>query len=254
MALSKNSGTVILGVPRSGTTLLRRLLNWHPQVHCGGETFLLTAAARFLRADKIVDGIDYGVLGGLAASNIAPQELLQDLRSLAEKYLGRMAQTAGKRRWAAKTAIDAFYIPEIEQLFAGRVRFVCLIRHGLDVALSLKDLCDANEIYLREIHDYLVRWPRPLVAFAQLWADLTTTLLDLAARHADTSLVLRYEDLVHAPAAEIERLTEFLELEQGHDLLPALRNDQPKGLGDWRTYEKTTVEESSIELLRKILV
>jgi hypothetical protein len=252
MTPTKRPGIVILGVPRSGTTLLRRLLNWHPEVHCGGESFLLTAAAKFLRADEIVDGIDYGVLGGLAASNIPPQELLDDLRGLVEKFFERMAQTAGKPRWASKTAIDSFYVPEIELLFQGRARFVCVVRHGLDVALSLKDLCDANEIYLREIHDYIVRYPRPLVAFAHLWADVTEKLLDLAARRPDSAIVLRYEDLVRAPSAEMERLARFLELEAGHDLLPALLNDRPKGLGDWKTYEKTAVEDSSIDRWRSL--
>jgi hypothetical protein len=247
MNSSTNSGIIVLGVPRSGTTLLRRLLNWHPEVYCGGENFLLTAASRFLRSDSIVDGIDYGVLGGLAAEGIPPQELLGDLRDLVSKYLERAARAAGKSRWASKTAIDSFYVSEIEQLFACHARFVCVVRHGLDVALSLRDLCDANEIYLREIHDYIVRHPRPLVAFAHLWSDVTASLLDLANRRPDSAVVVRYEDLVHDPESQIARLTSFLELEPDHNLLQALTSDQPKGLGDWKTYEKTTVEDSSVD-------
>ena len=250
MAASRDSGIIILGVPRSGTTLLRRLLGWHPQVHCGGENFLLTAAARFLRSDKIVDGIDYGVLGGVAAAGLPAQQLIDDLRRLVESYLERMAKDAGKPRWATKTAIDSFYIPEIEQLFNGHARFVCVVRHGLDVALSLKDLCDANEVYLREIHEYIVRYPRPLMAFAQIWADITTGLLDLAERRPESAMALRYEDLTRNPAEEVSRLVEFLDLEQGHDLLDALVNDQPKGLGDWKTYERTTVDDTSVDRWR----
>jgi hypothetical protein len=252
MTSSKTPGIIVLGVPRSGTTLLRRLLNWHPEVHCGGESFLLTAASRFLRSDSIVDGIDYGVLGGLAAEGIPPEELIGDLRELVTKYLERAAQTADKPRWASKTAIDSFYVSEIERLFGGHARFVCVVRHGLDVALSLRDLCDANEVYLREIHDYIVRYPRPLVAFAHLWSEVTESLLDLANRRPDAAVIVRYEDLVRDPESEIERLTAFLELEPGHDLLPALTRDRPKGLGDWKTYEKTAVEDSSIDRWRDL--
>ena len=46
-------GVIILGCPRSGTTLLRRLLDSHPDLSCPGETFLFRGAARFLKEDTI---------------------------------------------------------------------------------------------------------------------------------------------------------------------------------------------------------
>src|SRR5262245_65217917 len=135
------AGIVVLGVPRTGTTLLRRLLNGHPDICCPGETFLLASAARFLRPDYVSDGIEYGVLAGLAAAGIPREQALASLRGLVVDSFQRIAARAGKPRWASKTAIDAFYLPEIESLMAGHARFVCLVRHGLDTALSLNELC-----------------------------------------------------------------------------------------------------------------
>ena len=246
MAGARSDGIIILGVPRSGTTLLRRLLNWHPEVHCGGETFLLTSAARFLRSDRIVDEIDYGVVGGLQAAGIAPDTLIGDLREFVAGFFRRLAVVAGKPRWASKTAIDSFYVAEIERLFAGHAQFVCILRHGLDSVLSLKELCDANEAYVREVHDYIVRFPQPFEAFAQLWSDVTATLLDFAERNPGSTIVLRYEDLLREPQKSLNRLTEFLGLAPGHELLEALRNDAPSGLGDWKTYTKTALDPDNI--------
>ncbi|MDH4261015.1 MAG: sulfotransferase [Gammaproteobacteria bacterium] len=246
MVGARSDGIIILGVPRSGTTLLRRLLNWHPDVHCGGETFLLTSAARFLRSDRIVDGIDYGVIGGLRSAGIAPETLLGDLRGFVEGYFRQLAGAAGKRRWASKTAIDSFYVAEIEQLFAGHAQFVCIVRHGLDSVLSLKELCDANETYIRELHEYIVRYPSPFEAFARLWSGVTEALLDFAGRHAGSTIVLRYEDLVRQPDETLDRLTGFLELAPGQALLDALLQDAPSGLGDWKSYGKTGVDPDSI--------
>jgi protein-tyrosine sulfotransferase len=245
-------GIVVLGVPRTGTTLLRRLLDGHRDVCCPGETYLLTSAARFLRSDRISDGIDYGVLGGLAAAGIPRDQVLAQLRGFVEGFFRRIAEQAGKRRWASKTAIDSFYVAEIERLMAGHARFVCVVRHGLDTALSLKDLCDANEIYIREIHEYVVREPRPLVAFAQVWADVTVALLGFAARHPDETLLLRYEDLVAEPDATLGRIAGFLGLEAGSLGTDVLDRDAPSGLGDWKTYGKPGIDGSSVGRWRSL--
>jgi len=245
-------GIVVLGVPRTGTTLLRRLLNGHRDICCPGETFLLTSAARFLRPDFVSDGIEYGVLGGLAAAGLPRDQALAALRHLVEECFQRIAARAGKTRWASKTAIDSFYLPEIEQLMGGHARFVCIVRHGLDTAMSLKDLCDANETYIREIHAYVARNPRPLAAFTELWADVTGALLDLAARRPSDALLLKYEDLVAQPQATLDRLASFLGLPAGSIAVDALDEDVPSGLGDFKTYGKPGIEPASIGRWRSL--
>ncbi len=239
-------GIILLGVPRTGTTLLRRLLNAHPDICCPGETFLLASAARFMRPDLVSDDIEYGVLGGLAAAGLPRKEILESLRGLVEDSFHRVAARANKPRWASKTAIDAFYVSEIETLMAGRARFVCIVRHGLDTALSLGDLCVANEVYVREIHDYIVRDARPLVAFARLWSVLTANLLEFAERHPADAILLRYEDLVSQPVAALNRLATFLGLERGSLDAKSLACDAPSGLGDWKTYSTAGISIESV--------
>ena len=61
-------GVIILGCPRSGTTLLRRLLDSHPDLSCPGETFLFRGAARFLKEDTISGGGGHLIFKSLTAS------------------------------------------------------------------------------------------------------------------------------------------------------------------------------------------
>jgi protein-tyrosine sulfotransferase len=240
------NGIVILGMPRSGTTLLRRLLNAHDNIVAPGETFLLSAAAKFLRGDTIVDGIDYGVIGGLKAAGFDEDAVLARLRTLVFGFLDEIAAKAGKHRWAAKTAIDAFYANEIERLCSGHAKFVILCRHGLDVTLSLRDLCDANETYIRELHSYIACYARPLEAFAHAWADATTNLLDIADRSPD-AICVRYEDLVSEPNQTLATIAAHLGERWEDSLLEhALAETDVAGLGDWKIYSRPAIDASSV--------
>ena len=130
MSQPTHRGIILLGMPRSGTTLLRRLLDGHPNIAAPGETFLLRATARFLETERIADGIDYGVLGGLGAAGYAEEEVLGRLRHLAFGFLDEIAAGEGKPRWAAKTAVDSFYLDRIDRIYGAHASFVCLVRHG----------------------------------------------------------------------------------------------------------------------------
>ena len=129
-------GIVILGAPRSGTTLLRRLVDAHPNIACPGETNVLAACGRFLRSERIVEGVRIGVLDGLGYAGFSRDEVLTRLRDFAFSFHREYATRQGKARWASKTAFDAFYLEEIEQLCGDHVHFVCIQRHGLPVPQS----------------------------------------------------------------------------------------------------------------------
>lgn len=240
-------GIVVLGAPRSGTTLLRRLLDAHPAIACPGETFLLKGAARFVSGDIVGDGLDYSVLGGLSAAGIDPAVVRSALRDLVSGFLQQVAASEGKRRWASKTAVDGFYIPAIERIFGGHVRFVCILRHGADVAVSMQDLCDANGVYIEELHSYVRQHPAPLAAFAHAWCDVTRAILDLATARPGETLVIHYEELVAEPAAVLERLFAFLDEPYDSSVISrAFEEARVQGIGDWKTFTMSGIESTSV--------
>src|SRR3972149_7016175 len=113
---SDYEGIIVLGMPRSGTTLLRRLLNAHPNICCPPETNLLSAAARFLEEHRFSGGHSVGVANALAFSGYAEQEVDARLREFVFGFFREFSGREGKRRWAEKTAFDAFHLDEIEKL------------------------------------------------------------------------------------------------------------------------------------------
>src|SRR5262245_12235781 len=96
MSGSRRRGIVILGMPRSGTTLLRRIFDGHPSICAPGEAFLLRAAGRFIESEDVSFGIDYGVVGGLKPLGFTEDEILGRLRELAFGFYDDLADRAGK--------------------------------------------------------------------------------------------------------------------------------------------------------------
>lgn len=242
-----SEGVIILGAPRSGTTLLRRLLDAHPSIACPGETNIFAGCGRLLRSERIAEGVRIGVLDGLAYAGFPREEVLDRLREFAFSFHREYAARKGKRRWASKTAFDAFYLAEIEELCGNHVAFVCIQRHGLDVACSIQELCEKNGGYLRELHEYIARYPLTLEAFAHVWADLARAIHEFAGRHPENALVIRYEDLVERADITMEQVMEFLGERWDSSLRERALSDRSNlGLGDWKNYARSTIGPESI--------
>lgn len=243
----KFEGIIVLGAPRSGTTLLRRLLDAHSQIACPGETNVFTACGRFLRSQRIAEGVRMGVVDGLAFAGFAAADVLARLRELAFSFHRDYAARQGKPRWADKSALDAFYVEEIEQLCGDAAHFVCIQRQGLDVACSTEDLCQKNGGYFHEFQDYILRHPMTLEAFASMWVDLSRAIDGFARRHPANALVVRYEDLSANPESTLRDILEFVGEPWETGLVErALESRRGVGLGDWKTYGRHAVDASSV--------
>lgn len=243
-------GVLILGCPRSGTTLLRRLLDSHPEISCPGETFLFRGCARFLEYDTISGGFPYGVTGALEGLGFEESDIKNRLRDFATSFYEDITCKENKSMWVAKTAVDSFYLPQIEYLFANEeddFKFICVLRHGMDTVCSLKEFSDDLQSYITELHEYIREYQQPYEAFAYAWADVTTMILDFADKYPDRCHIVKYEELIASPDKKLKEITDFLSCNKhSKKAEEILKNMNVGGIGDWKSFKKTKIEKSSM--------
>lgn len=134
----------VVGCQRSGTTMLRLMLDSHSRISCGPETRFLSDMERIVSADWIrlhLYGFDQQVwLSGLA------------------KFFGDIQQgyatSRGKQRWADKTPLYAMHMDFIARIFP-RAQFIHVIRDARDVAVSHR-----KSFGYRSCIKSAVKWPR----------------------------------------------------------------------------------------------
>lgn len=226
---------VILGFPRSGTTLLARLLDAHPMISCPPETHLMAAAARFLAEQTAVEGPPIGVLSGLNFLGHSAEDVMGPLRRMVFDHHRKLMGDAVV--WVEKTGIDIFHLETLEPFLNGHVRFIALVRNPLDVIASNLDLATAMGAQLSDLAALTRSSEDPFKGLAQAWIDRTAALDALIARQGAACFSLRYEDLTADPARTLTALLDWIGVapSDGAALAADALQKLPRyGLGDFQ--------------------
>lgn len=252
--MSDPTPCVILGFPRSGTTLLSRLLDAHPDISCPPETFLMTAAARFLHEQDAVEGPPVGVLTGLSFLGFDADEVMDPLREMVFAHERRIAGDA--RVWVEKTGVDIFHLETLEPFLAGHARFIALTRNPLDVIASNLDLAEVMGARLHDLAEATRGHEDAFEGMARAWIDRAEALSGLVERQGDAAFRLTYEELTTAPEETLSRLFSWIGVstDQAGDIASgALAGELRVGLGDFRINETAAIRPPAKNGWRKRL-
>jgi len=161
---------IVVGVGRSGTTLLRLMLDAHRELAVPGETGFLLPILHRRRQGRDLSCDDFGrmVTGfdrwpDLALPAAVYLRALRDIDPFTVSdgirlYYQLYAAARGKQRWGDKTPVYGQYLLEIEQVLP-EAHFVHIVRDGRDVAVSLRDTWFAPGDDARDLARY---WADPL--------------------------------------------------------------------------------------------
>jgi hypothetical protein len=208
----------VVGVPRSGTTLLAAMLAAHSRLSCGPETRFFRFLARvdpdrlleswpnnavdFLYHTELVDSIPkhYGITREQIQSYLKsqPPSIPSILSSVTEQYMIKQ----GRRRWVEKSPEHSLYVNDIRSYFPTSP-VVRIVRDPRDAALSMARTSWGPKGFLE----------------ALLFWDSYDEQSSAFFRNDGYSYTLYYEQLIQSPETELRRLCIFLDEEYEPQML-----------------------------------
>ena len=186
----------IIGVHRSGTTLLRLVLDSHSRIAVPRESVFLLPLSDMLRTES--------ALQGLSALGFETEHVAVKLREFSDYFFNAYAAARGKPRWADKSPHYVECLDFVEKLYGPRCQYLFIYRHGLDVAHSI----GPRQIKLAK--PYQEACGDAYRGAARYWAVQCRKMLDFEQRHRDRIFTLRYEELAQSPEPVARQIFEFL--------------------------------------------
>jgi hypothetical protein len=188
----KTDFVIVYGALRSGTTLLRLMLNNHPGLSCPGEAdYLFDHMSRgpggqwvldrdALKRDRIFQAAKI-----TCSETLGPKETIDDLIAQLQAQRGAGARLVLMTHRALDVAIDMY----------GAVPIVHMLRDPRDVSRSSIGMGWAGDVYHGAFH----------------WIDTENGWLAVAPNlEAGQHIDLRYEDLIRNTEAELDRVASFM--------------------------------------------
>lgn len=186
-----------LGPPRSGTTIVARILNAHPRILMTNET------AVFLMLKDNIDksrlGAQAGILYGKEHNELWANHLEQEARRLIESYYEKIKQVEGKvalKYWGEKHPHHCNCLDFLTLLYPGAL-FIQIIRDPRDTSCSIADMLQVD------FQEALVAWK----IFADIYDEFFRNI------ESERFLTLYYEELVKDYVGVSRRIFKWLGLE-----------------------------------------
>jgi hypothetical protein len=209
----------VVGCPRSGTTLLRRMLGAHPRVAMTRETHWIPKLAKRagskerVTAELLAELYAHPKFENLALPRRDVERAAAGYRPYATfvaALFDRYGERTGKPLVGDKTPGYVRAIPLLHKLFP-QTRFVHLIRDGRDVCLSALGWERKQADFRRR----LPTWADAPVTTCALWWRWHVLLGRRDGHDLPPGLYreVRYEALVADPETELRALCTFLEIE-----------------------------------------
>lgn len=219
----------LIGVMRSGSTMLARMLGAHSHVHSPAEPHLITPLAHLGYFEK-VDQAGYDPAITQRAARALVQSLpageadyLEALRGYTDSVYAKLLAPSGRPLLLDKTPAYALVLDFLTQLYPN-ARYVVLTRNPMAVWSSYVESFFDGDHAVAHAHNPVLE--RYVPAIGRFLRDRSVPFVHV-----------RYEDLVQAPEPQAQRLCDHLEIPFEPSMVTygetsGGKTETPRGLGD----------------------
>jgi hypothetical protein len=198
----------VLCMGRSGSTLLRFLLDAHPELACPPETSMPALCGQLSVVWSLIEGAPLAAERDAAPPRV-PDAAVAGIRRMLDEMTGSYLERRGKRLFCDKSLGSARFADLLTQIYPG-ARFLCLYRHPMDVIRSGLDACPWG-LNGYGFDQYIVGSPgNAVMALARYWLDNATLIHEVEQAQPDRCHRIRYEDLVEDPEEIMRAAYEFI--------------------------------------------
>jgi sulfotransferase family protein len=198
----------VLCAGRSGSTLLRFLLDAHPDLACPPETNVPALCGQLATVWSLIEGAPLSANRGDEPPEI-PDAAIAGVRETMDRMTGSYLARRGKKRYCDKSLGTARFSYLMTRIWP-EAKFICLFRHPMDVIASGMEACPWG-LNGYGFDQYIAETPGNAVfALGRFWLDNATVIAMAEEQYADRCLRVRYEDMVADPQVTADRIFEFL--------------------------------------------
>lgn len=202
----------VLCMGRSGSTLLRFLLDAHPELACPPETSMPALCAQLSVVWSLIEGAPLAAERDAAPPRV-PDAAVAGIRRMLDEMTGSYLARRGKRLFCDKSLGSARFADLLTQIYPD-ARFLCLYRHPMDMIQSGIDACPWG-LTGYGFDQYIVGSPgNAVLALARYWLDNATLIHEVEKQKPERCYRIRYEDLVEDPEGIMSEVYAFIDVRQ----------------------------------------
>ncbi len=221
----------ILGVPRSGTTLLETILGSHPEIKASGENSSLLKSLHTFEEQK-------------AEEDIAIQLSSEQVPQLVKHYIADMQEISGKAKFITNKTLFLHHYIGLLAYAMPTTKFIYCQRSLLDTAVSS---------YMIAFQNRRMDFSNDLRCLGQFLNEYQRVMAHWHNMLPGNIHIVRYEELVESPKETIEKVLSYiglpwsdacLDFYKQKNIILTASNTQAnqaiyrKSLGRWKNYAK----------------
>ena len=236
---------VVGGIPRSGTSLVQKILDLHPEIYGGPEFDNLPRIAQLYKVFR--DGVETGRL----SSYFNTTELTNYFRIFVENLFSNVS--SDKLKYVSeKSPSNALEFTELRRILP-KGKFIVVIRNPKSIIASLRNVNKRSTIKLDQ-GNYLYK---DLIMLNKYYESISKVVNEPNVH------IVYYEDLVKEPESTVTEICKFLDIQFTSEMLNTekknvtseLISSQNKTLSAWYKPEEfdRKIQDTEIDNWKSVL-